>query len=58
MRLGYAIAFASGFYLVAGAGVLSLFPFNEDPAPISWNSLGRMFQYYQPVVNFTLGFAL
>jgi hypothetical protein len=57
-EFGYAIAFASGVYLVAGAGVLSLFPLKQDPGPISWNSLGKMFQYYQPVVNLTLGFAL
>ncbi|HEX7599905.1 MAG TPA: hypothetical protein VF518_16925 [Polyangia bacterium] len=57
-ELGYAVAFANGVYLSTGVGVLSLFPLSQDPAPVSWNWLGRMFQYYQPVINLTLGFAL
>jgi len=56
-ELAYAWASSSGVYLVVGAGLLSLFPISEDPAPIDWNSLGKLFQYYQPAINLTVGYA-
>jgi hypothetical protein len=56
-ELGYAWAFPSGLYMVFGAGLLSFFPISEDPAPIDWNSLGKLFQYYQPTINLTVGYA-
>jgi hypothetical protein len=57
-EIGYAFWWdSSHLYLVIGAGLQSLVPLLESPRSIPWNSLGKVFQYYQPLVNLTLGFS-
>jgi hypothetical protein len=55
-EIGYALWWdSSHLYLVVGAGLQSLVPLLESPRSIPWNSLGKVFQYYQPLLNLTLG---
>lgn len=59
-ELGYSLAWdPRGMFLAFGLGVLAELALSETNHPDwGWNGLGKMVNYYAPVVNITVGFDL
>jgi len=57
-EIGYSLAWGPpGCFLAFGMGVQLQKPISEESHPTwGWNGLGRMVNYYLPVVNITLGY--
>jgi hypothetical protein len=57
-ELGYSLAWGPpGYFMAFGAGVQTEIPLTETSHPYwDWNGLGKMINYYLPVINVTVGF--
>lgn len=58
-ELGYALAWRPpSVYLAFGLGLQAAVTLTESDHGWDWNSLGKMINYYMPLANITVGFAL